>query len=264
MQIIQKECDIMPKKKIAADAASSKQNENFVYLFMIVLLAEIVAVGLLHGVQKYYSYLEYMSVIQTAAGWVALGAAVLGVIGLAAFIATGKRVPAWIGSLLLLTAACAGCAHLLYTEGVTMAYALVIGAGVLYLAGKIYPPEFVMLGGVSGLAAVCYYGISKYGGTTVWNSYTMPLVVALAVVLAVVLVLVALAGRNNGLLKLGAAKLQLWQKQSAQILLYLACVVWAALLALIFLLGATFAWYCVLVAALAIFVLAVWFTIKLM
>ena len=52
--------------------------------------------------------------------------------------------------------------------------------------------------------------------------------------------------------------------RSAQVLIFIVCLIWAALLALIFALGATFAWYCVLVAALVIFALTVWFTIKLM
>ena len=97
-----------------------------------------------------------------------------------------------------------------------------------------------------------------------WNGYTAPLVIALAVVLAAVLALTALAGKNDGRLKLGRWSLVLWQSKLSQMLLILVCVVWAALLALIFALGATFAWYCVLVAALVIFALTVWFTIKLM
>ena len=86
----------------------------------------------------------------------------------------------------------------------------------------------------------------------------------LVVVLAAVLALTALAGKNDGRLKLGRWSLVLWQSKLSQMLLILVCIVWAALLALIFALGATFAWYCVLVAALVIFALTVWFTIKLM
>lgn len=254
----------MPKKKNVVDAAGANQNDRFIYVLMVVLLAEIAAVGLLHGVQKYYSYAGYMDTIAASAGWIGLACVALGAAGMAAWCVTGKRQMSWAGTLLLLAAACAGCIHMYYTDGVTMAYALVIAAGLLYLAGQIYPPESVALAGLSAVAAVCYYGISKYAGARIWNSYTAPLAIALVAVLAVALVMTVAAGRKDGVLALGAARMRLWQKREAQFLLYLSCVVWAALLALVFLLGATFAWYCVLVALLVIFVLAVWFTIKLM
>lgn len=254
----------MPKKHNAAGAAGSQQNERFIYQFMFVFVLVMAVVVLLHGVQRFYSYLEYMDLIKLAAGWIACISAVLGIVGLIAAVATGKRVLRWSGALLMLLAACAGCTHLLYTDGVTMSYALVIGAGVLYLAQQIYPNEFVALTGVTGLAAIGYYGISKYSGAMVWNSYTAPIVIVLAVVLLLALGLTALAGKKDGTLVMGCWKLQLWQSKLSQVLLYMACLIWVALLALIFVLGATFAWYCVLVAALVIFVLTVWYTIKLM
>lgn len=254
----------MPKKKKAVDAAKKQQNEGFIYQFMFVLIVVLAAVMLLRGVQKYYSYVSYMDLIASTSAWAAIGCAVLGTAGLIASAATGKKALWRAGALLLLAAACTGCIYGYYTDGVTMSYAMVIGAGVLCMAAKIYPPEFQLLAGVSGIAAVCYYGISRYAGEQVWNGYTAPLVIALAVVLAAVLALTALAGKHDGRLKLGRWSLVLWQSKLSQMLLILVCIVWAALLALIFALGATFAWYCVLVAALVIFALTVWFTIKLM
>ena len=254
----------MPKKQNAADTANTRQNDNFIYRFIVVLALVVLLALLLHGVQKYYSYAAYMDLIATASGWIAGIAAVLSVAGLAAAAVSGKRMLRGAGGVLLVLAASAACISRYYTDGVTMSYALVIGAGLLYLGAQIYQNEFIFLTGLSGLSAVCYYGISRYSGTSVWNAYTAPLIIGLAVILVAALVMTAAAGRREGRIPIGRWTVTLWQNRSAQVLIFIVCLIWAALLALIFALGATFAWYCVLVAALVIFALTVWFTIKLM
>lgn len=254
----------MPKNQNAANTVKPNQNENFIYHVIVVLLAGLLSVFLLRGVQKYYSYVEYMQTIQTAAGWVCLVAFVLGLIGLVSAWITGKRSMGWIGGLLLLLGLCAGSIHLYYTEGVTMCYALVLGTCALYILGQIYAREYIVLSGSSLLAAVAYYAVSKYGGSSMLNRYTIPAAVVLFLVLALGIVASALASRQNGRLCIGKWELQLLQGKNAQLLVYLVCAIWAALLLLIFALGATFAWYCVWVVCAALFALTVWFTIKLM
>ncbi len=254
----------MPKNQNAVNTARSNQNENFIYHVIVVLVIGLVAVFLLRGVQKYYSYMEYMDTIRTAAGWIGILGLALGIVGLSAAAATGKKAMVWAGGLLLLLGLCAGCIHLYYTEGVSMSYALVIGVCALYILGQIYAREYIALTGVSLLAAVTYYAVSKYSGASVLNSYTIPAAAVLLLVLAAGIAAAVLAGRHDGMLRIGKWELQLLQGKNARLLLYLACIVWAALLLLTFVLGATFAWYCVWVVCAAIFALTVWFTIKLM
>lgn len=249
---------------MAAGTARAEQAGGFIYSFLTVLLAEIVLVGLLRVLGRYYAYAQYMVPIKTAAGWIALIGAVLSLAALAGCCATGKKALGWVCGGLALLAACCGCIYLLYLDGVTLSYALVIGAGILFVADQLYPREMQVLIGLTGLAAACFYVISQYSGDRVCNAYTVPFMIALAVCLAATLVLTVLAGRNDGVVMIGKAQLQIWNRRSAALLLYLACVVIAALLVLTFLLGATFAWYCVMVAAIAIFALIVWYTIKLM
>jgi len=254
----------MPKNQNAVDAAKPNQNENFIYRVIVDLVLGVLAVFLLRMVQKYYPYMQYMDLIKSAAGWVGLIALVLGVIGLIGAAATGKKGFIWAGGLLVLLGLCAGSMNLYYTNGVSMAFALVIGFCLLYVLGQIYAKEYSVLTGICGLAGVAFYAVSKFGGSSMLNSYTIPAAIALLVVLLVGIILAVLAGRSEGALRIGKWELQLWQSKNAQLLIYVACVICAALLILSFVLGATFAWYCVWVMCAAIFALTVWFTIKLM
>lgn len=254
----------MPKNHNAVDAAKPNQNENFIYRVIVDLVIGVLAVFLLRGVQTYYSYMQYMDLIKSVSGWVAVIALVLGVIALIAVAASGKKGFIWTGGLLILLGLCAGCISLYYTDGVTMASAMVIGVCLLYILGQIYAKEYSVLTTVCGLAGISFYAVSKYGSSNMLNAYTIPAAVALLVILALGIILAAAAGRHEGKLRIGKWELQLWQGKNAQLLIYLACVICAALLILSFVLGATFAWYCVWVVCAAIFALTVWFTIKLM
>ena len=255
----------MPKNQNAMDAAKPSQNENFIYRVIVDLVIGVLAVFLLRGVQKYYSYMQYMDTIKTAAGWIAVLGLLLGVAGLVAAAVSGKKGFVWAGSLLLLLSLSAGSIFLYYTNGVSMAFALVIGACLLYVLGQIYANEYSVLTGICGLAGVAFYAVSKFGtSSSMFNVYTIPAAATLLVVLALGILLTAAASRNEGRLRLGKWELLLWQSKNAQLLLYVACVLCAALLILSFILGATFAWYCVWVMCAAIFALTVWFTIKLM
>lgn len=254
----------MPKDRKAAGAAKAEQTGEFIYSFLTVLLAEIILVSLLRVLGKYYAYVQYMVPIKATAGWVALIGALLSIAALVDCCVTGKKTLGWICGGLTLLAACCGCIYLLYLDGVTLSYALIVGAGVLYVADQLYPREMQTLIGLTGLAAICYYVISQYSGKHVWNTYTAPFTIALAACLTATLLLTVLAGHNDGVVTIGKAQLRIWSRRNAALLLYLVCVVMAALLVLTFLLGATFAWYCVMVAAIVIFALIVLYTIKLM
>ena len=138
--------------------------------------------------------------------------------------------------------------------------AVVPGLGVLMMVFYLYQKEFfgcVLVGGM-GLVGLWLYRIFQ-GGRVYYGYLILTLVVAVA---GVVLAL-KLKG-NNGVLKVGGKEVTLLQPGAAYLAYYLTAVVTVVLLLAPMALGTAVAYYAIWVMAAWLFILAVYFTSKLM
>ena len=137
---------------------------------------------------------------------------------------------------------------------------IVPGLGVLMLVFYLYQKEFFGCAFVGGLGILGLWAYRTVGGGT---HYYLYLVLALVVV-AAGLALALKLKKNDGVLEIRGKKVALLQPGAAYPTYYITAAVTAVLLIAPLALGAAVAYYAIWVMAAWLFILAVYFTSKLM
>lgn len=149
-----------------------------------------------------------------------------------------------------------------YDTGVQFLCGAVPAAAVLALVYYLYQHEFFTVTVLSALGLIGLWLFRRAGGGH------QTLVYAYVVVLAVVLVAAALLCRSvsahDGALTLGGKKYQLFQHNASYGMIYLTCAVVAVAVIAALVLGTAVAYYLIFALVGWLFIMAVYYTVKLM
>lgn len=259
----------------AADTRSQKeQMEDRAFNRMLLWLAGTVLTEVvLLLVNRYYIHarveeLEHLSTIHTILGI----APIAGVVLFAGFLYWGlqqrKKGDEHKDGIIQIILACAFLvmglgAFGMRLYGITAApliLGIVPGLGVLMLVFYLYQKEFFASAFVGGLGILGLWVFRTIGGGT---HYYLYLVLAL-VVIAAVLALALKLKKTDGEMTIGGKKVALLQPGAAYPTYFITAAITAVLLIAPLALGAAVAYYAIWVMAAWLFILAVYFTSKLM
>ena len=237
-----------------------KNQDTVIYRAIIDILLAVAALVLLRFINNNYSKPINQDSWREAFRWIAFGGAAITAAGVVLlFLKKAPRVASW---LLCVGAVIAAVALLLfrfwYTPIPWLTY-LTIAGGSLYLVWLLYPHDFFLIALLTTLVGTSFYLHGKFGpGNTV---------IALYVISSVLLVLSFLmtrkAAQHSGVFRFKALRFRLFASKGTPLPVYLCCAIGAACVVASLLLGSTFAYYCVYVAAGALFIAACYYTIKL-
>lgn len=141
-----------------------------------------------------------------------------------------------------------------------MILGIVPGLGVLMLVFYLYQKEFFVSAFAGGLGILGLWVFRSTGGGT---HYLLYLVLAL-VIIAAVLALVLKLKKADGVMEIRGKKVALFQPGAVYLTYYITAAITAVLLIAPLALGAAVAYYAIWVMAAWLFILAVYFTSKLM
>lgn len=193
-----------------------------------------------------------------------IGGAVCGFFGWKRFKADGTLPFLWLvlAVSLLALGLCSGLIVLFYRAAVELLYILIPAAAVLALVYYLYQKEFFF--------SACGVGIGLLG---LWlvrkNSGTHDLLVALytvagEVVLLAILLLLMKLKKEHGVLTVKETQFTILSKQSNYLPMFLSCTLGVLALVAGLLLGSTAAFYLLFVLLAWLFVLLVYYTVKMM
>ncbi len=237
-----------------------KKQDTVIYRALIDMLIAIALFVFLRIVNRSYSTPGGFDVWREAFRWISIGGAALAAVGVVLkLMKKAPRLAAW----LLCVGAAIGVIGLLlfryWVSPIPWLYFITIAGGALYLVWLLYPHDFFLIAFLTTCCGGAFYLHGKSGlGLTV---------IALYGVMAVLLVLSFLATRKaaqaSGIFRSGKLRFRLFAAKGTPVPLYLCCAVWLACIAGALLIGNAFAYYCVYVAAGALFIAACYYTIKL-
>ena len=176
----------------------------------------------------------------------------------------GKRyvlssVLAWVAGAALVVSV---VTYRFHASGVQLLCGLVPVAAVLALVFYLYQHEFFAVTVLSALGILGLWILRRAGGGHQTVVYAYMAVAAVAVVLA------ALACRtmqkSGGVLKLGGKELRLFHHNASYGMIYITCGIVAVALAAALVLGAAAAYYLIFALVAWLFIMAVYYTVKLM
>ncbi|MEG2421670.1 MAG: hypothetical protein RSB55_08965 [Oscillospiraceae bacterium] len=199
---------------------------------------------------------------------VLIWAGALGAIGSAAWLVTCRmaKKPLLVPTALLVaSASVAACCFITLqwrNEGVRLLYTLIPAAAVLALIYYLYQREFFTVSLLSGGALFSTWTLWKAAGTPSTGAYLLCAVVG-ALALAVAL-LARVLQKGDGVLVRGEKKLRLLPKKATYSCIYLTCGITAAILLCGLIFGAVVAYAALFVAVAWIFIMAVYYTVRLM
>ena len=176
----------------------------------------------------------------------------------------GKRVtlPAVLSGAFFAGLVISVVTYRFYSAGVQFLCGVVPAAAVLALVYYLYQHEFFAVTVLSALGLVGLWLFRRSGGGH------LTLVYAYVVVLAVILVAAVLLCRSlsakGGVLTLSGKKLQIFPRSASYGMIYLTCAVVAVAMAAALLLGTAAAYYLIFALVAWIFIMAVYYTVKLM
>ena len=259
----------------ASEVRSQKeQMEDRAFNRMLLWLAGTVLTEVvLLLVNRYYIHarveeLEHIGTLYTILGI----APIVGVVLFAGFLYWGlkqkKKEDAHRDGIIQIILACAFLVmgvgafgmRLYGAAGAPLILGIVPGLGVLMLVFYLYQKEFFVCAVSGGLGILGLWAYRTTGGGT---NYYIYLVAALVVIVAG-LVLVLKLKKGDGELVMGGKKVALFQPGAAYLTYYITAVITAVLLIAPLALGAAVAYYAIWVMAAWLFILAVYFTSKLM
>ena len=147
-------------------------------------------------------------------------------------------------------------------SGVQLLQVAVPVIAVLALIYYLYQREFFCITGLSGLGilALWMYRRSNGGHLVLLYAY----LAALAIVLLAGVLLTRMLQKEDGVLRWAGREFRLFPRGSNYATLYATCALIAACVIAAFLLGASAAYYILLILVVWIFIMAVYYTVKLM
>lgn len=170
-----------------------------------------------------------------------------------------SSILAWIcGALLVISVV----TYLFYASGVQFLCGAVPVAAVLALVFYLYQHEFFAVTVLSALGILGLWIFRRSGGGH------QAVVYGYMAILAVALVLAVLACRSmqkgGGVLEISGKKLHLFSRNTAYGMIYATCALVAVVLIAAFVLGSSAAYYLIFAMVAWLFVMAVYYTVKLM
>lgn len=266
----------MNKEKRAAEKRAARSHKEDVVLNRVLVWfgAAVVAELLLLLINRYYiNYTTRPGEIEFAAALLHAFPIIIGVTAVAAVVCVvwavmcaqkGKRcllpgVLAWIFAALLVISA---VTYIFSGTGVQFLCGLVPAAAVMALVYYLYQREFFVITVLSAMGIVGLWLIRRAAGNH------QVVVYAYMAVTAVVLIAAALACRvmqkSDGFLTLGGKRLSVFNRGATYGMVYLTCAVVAVAVAAGLALGASAAYYLMIALVGWLFVMAVYYTVKLM
>lgn len=149
-----------------------------------------------------------------------------------------------------------------YQAAVQLLYVLVPACAVLVLVYYLYQKEFFLCAGGVGVALLGLWLVRKNGGNH--DMLVLLYAVCAVVLLAAVLLLALKLKKEQGVLTVGDKQISILPKQSNYLPVFCSCVVSLLALAAGLLLGSTAAFYLLFVLVAWLFVLLVYYTVKMM
>lgn len=149
-----------------------------------------------------------------------------------------------------------------YATGVQFLCGAVPAAAVLALVYYLYQHEFFAVTVLSALGLLGLWLFRRSGGGHLTLVYTY--MVFLGIVLAAAVLLCRSMSAKGGVLSLGGKKVQVFPRNASYGMIYLTCAVVAVAVAAALLLGAAAAYYLIFALVAWLFIMAVYYTVKLM
>lgn len=196
--------------------------------------------------------------------WVALGLGVVSAVWLAVAKKSGKRcgIPKALTIAFLLMFVMILVINQFQDEGIQFLCRAVLGVTVMALIFYLYQREFFVSAVVTAAGILGLWLIRRYAGI---HDVYLYVYMALA---AVLLLLVVLGGRmmqkNGGELSVGGKTYQVFPKNAGYGMTYLTCGITAAALIVSLVAGTAVAYYLIFALVAWLFVMAVYYTVKLM
>lgn len=258
------------KKKIETrreDFATNRILVVFTYAFLLIL-------GLMLAYRGYMS-VDTMFVTQKIL-YVFAGIGAVGAIAGAAWGIFGKKreyavINGWsvaLGSAIL--AVCAVFGAVATSDGVRMMYVFVPIMSVLILIYFLYPRDFFAISVVCACTAILMWFVSRsIGDGFIWARgfrFNLAIVASIAafVLLAAYAFVVRLVEKNEGMLKLRGKTVEIVPPATKYLLSYITAAVSALCIVVGLVCGAAVAYYLVFAAVAYLFILAVYYTVKML
>lgn len=144
--------------------------------------------------------------------------------------------------------------------GAAVLLAAVPGVTVLMMIYYLYQKEFFLACVASGAGMLFLWCCHKLS----WSYRLYVVMGILLAVIALAAIVTAVICKGNGVITLGGKRIRVFSKQASGAPVYLAAAITAVLMILAVALGATAAYYAMFAQVALVFVLAVYYTVKLM
>lgn len=266
----------MDKEKRAAEKRAARSHKEDVILNRVLIWfgAAVVAELVLLLLNRYYiNVTTAPGEIEFAGALLKAWPAIIGVTAAATVVCLlwaifwakgGKRttLPGVLTGIFLAALVISAVTYRFYDTGVQFLCGVVPAAAVLALVYYLYQHEFFTVTVLSALGLLGLWLFRRAGGAHQTLVYAY--VVVLAVVLVATVVLCRSASANGGTLSLGGKKRQLFQRSTSYGMIYLTCAIVAVAVAAALVLGTGAAYYLIFALVAWIFIMAVYYTVKLM
>lgn len=266
----------MDKEKRAAEKRTARNHKEDVILNRVLIwfgAAVVVELVLLLLNRYYINFTTAPGEIQFAGALLKAWPAIIGVTAAGTVICLlwsvlwakgGKRIllPGALTGVFLAGLVISVVTYRFYETGVQFLCGVVPAAAVLALVYYLYQHEFFTVTVLSalGLLGLWLFRRMAVGHQIVVYAYF----VVLAVILVATVVLCRSASANGGAISLGGKKLQLFQRSTSYGMIYLTCAIVAVAVAAALALGTGAAYYLIFALVAWIFIMAVYYTVKLM
>lgn len=252
------------KDTSSAKLLKKKSDDAAAYQVVAALVLLCCALLALRSLRAYYATVGGFSALYDSTLYIALGGGVLAVAALVVCALVKNRVvrmlmplPAAVG---ILAAATGFSMRLAWTEGFPFLYFFCGALALQYIVLKLYRWEFFLFSLSTVAAGGLYYCLSS---GFAWPPRAIFLLVALAVILVGSTLVVILAGRQGGTLRLFGQKVRIFGKGSAPLLILAVNGLWLLCTVAVLILGSLFAYYSMFAAIAVEFIAAVYYTFKL-
>ena len=247
--------------------ARRRQEDRALNHGLLWVAGAVVLEAVLMFVNRYYinimtSEIDFALVLYSVMGVVRIAGAALGIVALVwaalQFRKGGKAaLPTVVGLACLAVAVCAHVVIAYDKSGMQMLFLLVPAWAGLALVYYLYQREFFLAATASGMAALALWFIRYGGGAGVEAGL---LVVGVVLVGAVALWL----KKSGGLIRRAGQEIRVMGKGTSYALILASCLVGLAAVLAALLLGSTITYYLIFLMVAWMFVLLVYYTVKLM
>ena len=266
----------MDKEKRAADKRAARNHKEDVILNRVLVwfgAAVVVELVLLLLNRYYINVTTAPGEIEFAGALLKAWPAIIGITAAGTVICLlwsflwargGKHIvlPGVLTGVFLAALVISAVTYRFYATGVQFLCGAVPAAAVLALVYYLYQHEFFAITVLSALGLLGLWIFRRFGGGHPILAYAY--VALLAVILVAAVLLCRSLSANGGVLTLGGRKFQLFPRNTSYGMIYLTCAVIAAAVAAALLLGTAAAYYLIFALVAWLFIMAVYYTVKLM